>query len=87
MKKDNPEEADKETEEKIEKKPMKKLMKFYYGFATKIESYWRVLKTKDYFMGVLFTDWGEDERLTFNGTEWTTLYYYTCLEKVCPERY
>ena len=63
------------------------MMKFYYGFASKFEAYWRVMKTKDYFMGICFSDMGEDPRLNFNGTEWTTLYYYTMLEKVSPEKY
>ena len=36
----------------------------------------RVLKTSNYVLGMLFTDWFEDERLNFNGTEWGSFYYY-----------
>jgi hypothetical protein len=70
-----------------DQKPLKKLMKFYYGFATKFEAYWRVMKTNDYLVGILFSDYGEDPRINFNGTEWTTLFYYTMLERVAPEKY
>jgi len=67
-------------EEKKERKPIRKMMKFNYGFATKNESYTRVLKTDNYWLGMLFTDWFEDPKLRqFNGTEWTTLYYWTLM--------
>ena len=58
------------------------MMKFYYGFASKFEAFWRVMKTKDYFMGIMFSDLGEDPRLNFNGNEWTTLYYNIMVEKI-----
>ena len=38
-------------------------MKFHYGFATKNESYTRMLKTKNFILGMLFTDWFEDPKL------------------------
>ena len=35
-----------------------------------------MLKTGNYVLGMLFTDWFEDENLSFNGTEWSSFYYY-----------
>lgn len=35
-----------------------------------------MLKTQNYVLGMLFTDWFEDESLNFNGTEWSSFYYY-----------
>ena len=75
-------------QDKKAKKPVRKMMKFHYGFATKNESFTRILKTKNILLGMLFTDWFEDPKLQkFNGTEWTTLYYWTLLCEVNPDRY
>ena len=56
------------------------MMKFHYGFNTKFENITRVLKTNNYVLGMLFIDWFEDPRLNFNGTEWSSFYYYS---KIC----
>lgn len=58
------------------------LLKFNYGFATRHENIVRVLKTNNYVLGMLFTDWFEDERLTFNGTEWSSYYYYNEIRRL-----
>ena len=55
-------------------------MKFYYGFESMHENVVRVLRTNNYVLGLLFIDWFEDPRLSFNGTEWSSFYYYT---KIC----
>ena len=52
------------------------LLKFNYGFKTRHENVCRVLKTDNYILGFLFTDWFEDPRLDFNGTEWSSFFYY-----------
>lgn len=52
------------------------LLKFNYGFKTRHENICRVLKTDNYVLGFLFTDWFEDPRLDFNGTEWSSFFYY-----------
>ena len=52
------------------------LLKFNYGFGSRHENIVRVLKTNNYVLGMLFTDWFEDPRLNFNGTEWSSFYYY-----------
>jgi hypothetical protein len=57
-------------------------MKFHYGFSSHLENIWRVLKTKNLLFGVLFTTFGEDSRLEFNGTEWTVYYYFNEIIKV-----
>lgn len=56
------------------------LLKFNYGFGTRHENICRVLKTDNYVLGFLFVDWFEDERLNFNGTEWSSFYYY---DQIC----
>ena len=53
-----------------------KLVKFNFGFATRDENIVRVLKTTNYVVGFWFTDWGEDPLLAYNGTEWTTFWYF-----------
>ena len=37
------------------------LLKFNYGFVTRHENIVRVLKTNNYVLGMLFTDWFEDD--------------------------
>ena len=54
----------------------KSLLKFHYGFETRHENIVRVLKTNNYVLGFLFIDWFEDPRLSFNGTEWSSFYYF-----------
>ena len=56
------------------------MLKFNYGFATWQENIARVLKTNNFVLGLLFIDWFEDPRLRFNGTEWSSFYYYS---KIC----
>ena len=69
--------GNKEEKAKLHEKKIKNLMKFHYGFATKTESYQRIFKTDNIYLGFLFTDWAEDPKLqAFNGTEWTTLFYW-----------
>ncbi len=58
------------------------LMKFHYGFSSHLENIWRVLKTKNLLFGVFFTQFGEDTRLEFNGTEWTVYYYFNEIMRV-----
>ena len=60
----------------------RKLLKFNYGFGTRHENIVRVLKTNNYFLGFFFTSWFEDARLSFNGTEWTSFYYYNEILRV-----
>ena len=57
-------------------KKYKNLLKFHYGFGTRHENIVRVLKTDNYVLGFLFIDWFEDPRLSFNGTEWSSFYYF-----------
>mmetsp|Transcript_44675 Transcript_44675/g.59272 ORF Transcript_44675/g.59272 Transcript_44675/m.59272 type:complete len:81 (-) Transcript_44675:62-304(-) len=52
------------------------MLKFNYGFATRHENVVRVLKTNNYVLGLLFCDLFEDENLAFNGTEWSSFYYF-----------
>ena len=63
------------------------LLKFNYGFSSRHENIVRVLKTDNYILGFLFTDWFEDERLNFNGSEWTSFYYYHEICKVSGGAY
>lgn len=35
----------------------------------------RVLKTKNFFFGLIFVNWFEDQSLDFNGSEWTSFYF------------
>ena len=63
------------------------LLKFNYGFGTRHENIVRVLKTNNYVLGMLFTDWFEDPRLNFNGTEWSSFYYYNEIIKVSEGGY
>ena len=63
------------------------LLKFNYGFGTRHENVCRVLKTDNYVLGFLFSDWFEDPRLNFNGTEWSSFYYYNEICKVSEGGY
>jgi len=57
------------------------LLKFNYGFGSTRENIARVLKTNNVVLGMLFTDWFEDPLLSFNGTEWSSFYYYKQLSE------
>ena len=46
-----------------------------------MENIWRVAKTKNLVAALLFLTWGEDSELQFNGTEWTSYYYFRQLQK------
>jgi len=63
-------------------KKVKKLMKFNYAFQTWIENLVRVFKSANPLYVFLFTDWGEDPDISFNGTEWTTFYYFGVLQDI-----
>ena len=63
------------------------LLKFNYGFGTRHENIVRVLKSDNYILGFLFTDAFEDDRLSFNGTEWSAFYYYNEIIRVSQGGY
>lgn len=54
-------------------------MKFNYAFNSWLENLVWVFQTANPLSIFLFADWGEDHRLRFNGTEWTTFYYFGVL--------
>ena len=53
----------------------KDLLKYNYGFATTLLNIKRVMKTDNYFFGVLFLKFGEQQAYQLNGTEWCSFYY------------
>ena len=63
-------------------KKVRKLMKFNYAFTTWLENLVWVFQTANPLSALLFSDWGEDSRLRFNGTEWTTFYYFGVLQDI-----
>jgi hypothetical protein len=58
------------------KKQVRKLMKFNYAFSSWLENLVRVFRSANPVNIFLFSDWGEDPELCFNGTEWTSFYYF-----------
>ena len=65
----------------------KSLLKFNYSFRTRHENIVRVLKTNNYVLGLLFIDWFEDPRLSWNGTEWSSFYYFNKIIEVSDGAY
>lgn len=65
-----------------EKKKVRRLMKFNYAFGSMLENWVRVFQTANPLTVFFFTDWGEDERLKLNGTEWTTFYYFGVIQDI-----
>ena len=65
----------------------KSLLKFNYSFGSKHENIVRVLKTNNYVLGLLFIDWFEDPRLDWNGTEWSSFYYFNKIIEVSAGAY
>ena len=55
---------------------VKRLIKFNYAFQSALENLVRLFKSANPLNVFLFTDWGEDPKIIFNGTEWTTFYYF-----------
>jgi hypothetical protein len=53
----------------------KNIVKFHYGFSSRWENLCRVLKTKNFILGLIFIEWFEDLSLDFNGSEWTSYYF------------
>ena len=47
-----------------------------------MENVWRIAKTKNLLFAILFTTFGEDPDLEFNGTEWTVYYYYGQIQRL-----
>ena len=64
---------------KTEPEKVKVRLKFNYGFLTRHENIVRLLKTDNYVLGLLFADWFEDPRLNFNGTEWSSFFYFNTI--------
>lgn len=60
----------------------RKLLKFNYGFQSRLENTIRVLKTDNPFVGLWCSDWGEDPNLQYNGTEWTSFYYFEKIKEI-----
>ena len=53
----------------------KNIVKFHYGFSTSYENVCRILKTRNFVLGILFISLFEDKSLEVNGSEWTSYYF------------
>mmetsp|Transcript_42474 Transcript_42474/g.40721 ORF Transcript_42474/g.40721 Transcript_42474/m.40721 type:complete len:140 (+) Transcript_42474:806-1225(+) len=58
---------------------------FKYDFEDPIINYAKVFKTKSYILGFLFADLADDKDLRFNGTEWTTIYFFQQLARIASK--
>jgi hypothetical protein len=60
---------------------------FRYDFEESRLNFARIFGTKSYVLGMIFTEYFIDKRVKFNGTEWTTIFFFDELQRIENEEY